>query len=70
MSKLFEKPERKPRGRAVLVLVLLLVNLAAIWGQAGSFLEHVVPAASQIDQDRASKGHKGLHRKGGERDRG
>jgi len=45
MSKLFEKPERKPRGRAVLVLVLLLVNLAAIWGQAGSFLKYVVPTA-------------------------
>jgi hypothetical protein len=44
-NTLFEKPERKPRGRAVLVLVLALVNLAAIWGQAGSFLEHVVPAA-------------------------
>lgn len=27
-------------------------------------------ANGQIDQDRASKGHKGLHRKGGERDRG
>lgn len=45
MSKLFEKPERKPRGRAVLVLVLLLVNGAAIWGQAGSFLKYVVPTA-------------------------
>jgi hypothetical protein len=27
-------------------------------------------ANGQIDQDRASKGHRGLHRKGGERDRG
>lgn len=44
-NTLFEKPERKPRGRAVLVLVLALVNLAAIWGQAGSFLKYVVPAA-------------------------
>lgn len=32
------------RGRSVLVVVLLLVNSAAIWGQANWALEHVVPA--------------------------
>lgn len=35
----------KRRGRPVLVLVLLLVNGAAIWGQAGWGLEHIVPAS-------------------------
>ncbi len=32
------------RGRWALVLVLLLVNGAAVWGQAGWALEHIVPA--------------------------
>lgn len=31
------------RGRWALVLVLLLVNGAAVWGQAGWALEHIVP---------------------------
>lgn len=43
-NKLFEQPARKPgRGRAVLVLVLLLVNGAAMWGQVGWALSHIVP---------------------------
>jgi hypothetical protein len=32
------------RGRWALVLVLLLVNGAAVWGQAGWAMEHIVPA--------------------------
>lgn len=31
------------RGRPVLLLVLLLVNAAAVWGQAGWALDHIVP---------------------------
>lgn len=34
----------KRRSSVVLVLVLLLVNLAAMWGQAGWALAHIVPA--------------------------
>ncbi|HEU5282857.1 MAG TPA: helix-turn-helix domain-containing protein [Burkholderiales bacterium] len=37
-------PTTPKRGRSVLVIVLLLVNSAAIWGQANWALEHVVPA--------------------------
>jgi hypothetical protein len=33
-----------PGGRRVLIPVLLLVNAAAIWGQAGWALDHIVPA--------------------------
>lgn len=32
------------KGRPVLLLVLLLVNAAAVWGQAGWALDHIVPA--------------------------
>lgn len=35
---------RSKRGRPVLMAVLLLVNGAAVWGQAGWALEHIVPA--------------------------
>lgn len=35
---------KRGKGRPVLLVVLLLVNSAAIWGQANWALEHVVPA--------------------------
>lgn len=37
-------PTRSKRGRPVLLIVLLLVNAAAVWGQAGWALDHIVPA--------------------------
>lgn len=37
-------PTRGGRALGLLVLILILVNSAAIWGQAGWALEHVVPA--------------------------
>lgn len=44
MSDLFKQPARRAGGgRAVLVLVLMLVNGAAIWGQVGWALSHIVP---------------------------
>ncbi len=35
---------KRGKGRPVLLVVLLLVNAAAVWGQAGWALEHIVPA--------------------------
>lgn len=34
---------KRGKGRPVLLLVLLLVNAAAVWGQAGWALDHIVP---------------------------
>jgi hypothetical protein len=34
----------RKRGGGILFLVLILVNSAAVWGQAGWALEHIVPA--------------------------
>ena len=34
---------KTPRATSVLVLVLILVNGAAVWGQAGWALDHIVP---------------------------
>jgi hypothetical protein len=36
-------PARRGVGRLLLVLILLLVNSAAMWGQTGWGLEHIVP---------------------------
>src|SRR5262245_24419294 len=36
--------QKDSRGRGVLVLILVLVNSAAIWGQTGWALENIVPA--------------------------
>lgn len=35
---------KRGKGRPVLLVVLLLVNAAAVWGQAGWALDHIVPA--------------------------
>lgn len=35
---------KRGKGRPVLLIVLLLVNAAAVWGQAGWALDHIVPA--------------------------
>lgn len=34
---------KRGKGRPVLLVVLLLVNAAAVWGQAGWALDHIVP---------------------------
>lgn len=44
MKNATDTPARPPmRGRGVLVVVLVLVNSAAIWGQVGWALSHIVP---------------------------